>query len=365
MVNRFSCLFFVLSIFVSCTFLSFGGTQDNNAAPYYIKACELLQYPEYGQAVRDTIEDIIKNGYRSKNTQIEALLKNNEPAFKELEKGVTKPKCDFIPFAKSKSFRTRIPNYWKLGDLAKLYTVKGRYYVSRSEFDKASNFYLNVITLAKHLPLQRDQLLLAKMIDVALIELVTPSIKALVQEKFVSKETLTDLNKHLQDYESHSITFVETISASKNDILNGTDGVKTWLNDIRKKPGHQRLSPSEIKLLDDQTVIEAEKLLTIYLRHYIKAAQTNQVADWDFAEKEFTKFSETASSIPSLSIYMAKSWLSSIIDKKAALKETAKILAKISVSIFMPTNFRRENDNYQKAMNGIKEVRKLIAKKIK
>lgn len=364
MVNNLRVLFFVLTAFISCTLFSFCNTQDDNAAPYYIKACELIKYPSYGYK-DNPIDDIIKNGYRSKNSQIEDLLKNNEPAFKELEKGVTKPKCDFTPFAKS--FRGGIPNYMELRNLARLSTVKGLYYVSLGKYDKASDSYLNVITLAKHLP-QQDKLLLKKMFDVSLVAMVTPSIKALLQEEAVSKETLTKIDKQLHDYELHTVTLVEIFQAYKGEIMNGSGryeiyGIKAQLNDSLKK-STQRMSASERKFLYDTTLTEAEALINRYMGYYIKAAQTNNPSDWDFAEKEHRLLSESATLTPTSSLsYIIKSWLNSIIYKKAALKETAKMLAKMFVSIDMST-LARVREQYYQVMNGIKEVRGLIAKRL-
>lgn len=364
MVNNLRVLFFVLAAFISCTLFSFCNTQDDNAAPYYIKAYELIKYPKE-TAAQETIDDIIKNAYRSKNSQIEEILKNNEPAFKELEKGTSKPRCDFTPFVKSLQ-KGGMPNYMALRNLVRLSTVKGRYYVSLGKYDKASDSYLNVITLAKHLP-QQDKHFIKKMFDVSFVAIVTPSIKALLQEKAVSKETLTKIDKQLHDYELHTVTLVELFQAYKGEMMNDEIdeiyGIKAQLNDSLKKHS-QQISASDRKFLYDTTLTEAETLINRYMGYYIKAAQTNNPSDWDFADKEYRLLSESATLTPTSSFsYIIKSWLNSIIYKKAALKETAKMLAKMFVDIPM-SSLSRVREQYHSVMNGIKEVRGLIAKRL-
>lgn len=274
---------------------------------------------------------------------------------------MAKPNCDFTPFAKS--LRGGRPNYVSLRYIAKLSTVKGRYYVSLGELDQASTSYLNVVALAKHLP-QQNKLLIAKMIDIALIEIVTLPIKALVHEKGISKETLTKIDKQLHDYELHSVTLTEVFQAYKYEMKNE---VKEWLNEVHKQvliQGKYKLSSSDRKFLYDTTLTEAEALINTYMGYYIKAAQTNNTADWDFAEKEFMRFSESATSnSSSYYVFLGKYWLYSKIKKKAALDETAKMQAKMIVDMLLPSG-KRAGEQYYSAMNRIKEVRELIAKRV-
>jgi len=65
----------------------FGGRQPGNAATNYLKAFELLKYPE-SKTMDKKISEIIENGWLQDNIEIKKLLQENELSIRQYQKGI-------------------------------------------------------------------------------------------------------------------------------------------------------------------------------------------------------------------------------------------------------------------------------------
>lgn len=167
---------------------------EENAATYYRKAFELME-PWPNEEARMRAFDIIGEGWKEEDEELEQLLKANQPAFEEFRKGVLKERCRFV-FGEI-TYEMDLPHLGKARGMAQLLMLEARLHQRNGNLAKALKNSLDVIKLGHDCGTNR--IILSKLVDNSLCGISGVVLKDLVRSEdlrpAVAKKTLEDLLK--------------------------------------------------------------------------------------------------------------------------------------------------------------------------
>lgn len=259
---------------------------SDNAATYYNKAFELCTF-SYKSAISKKVEDVVKNGWVSKDKELEELLKQNEPAIAEFEKGINLEKCDFA-FGKvyNNPFEEPMPKLVKTRDLVNLIILKGRLSEYNKEYSQAIEQYLSALSFAQHI--SQSKLLVSVMMAKAIEGLALRPIQQYLEREQPDDQLCKEILLFLQNIAAKRTTLAEAMEREKE--------VYIWAGRQMIVGIENKLKQDTSKLTNDQlTKVDifiknlSESFKAIGDKYYgmlIKFAQTNLLTDKQIFEDE-------------------------------------------------------------------------------
>jgi len=120
-----------------------------NAYSNYKSAAELIVPVD--RANYYTFMEVLNIGWRKEDKNLEKLLSDNEPVFKEFKKGLEKEKCS-LPIVKSpEECREILYCLDRFRELTRLLTLKIQFQVYKKDYNKAIQDCLDIIRFGQHL----------------------------------------------------------------------------------------------------------------------------------------------------------------------------------------------------------------------
>ena len=271
--------------------ISISGRKSDNAAFYYSKAFELLKFPESGDLKKD-IYAIVENGWLHEYREVKRLLQENASCLQEFIKGTELVHCDFDFGHKPQYLIEKdypLPTAYTLFTMVEL---QARNYEKQHKFDKAVDLYLASIAYARHL--SRDSTSLSKVMGYAIGRGATEHLEVALEKNQFEKRQCPEIISHLDAYdiplflkELHEATRDEMKSLLKKtaDLFMISAAEK-----FRDDPGIL----SKAVLFRKDYIARAYRDIDYYYGNYIRAFETHEKQDWDFAVAEAEKYEKKA-----------------------------------------------------------------------
>lgn len=268
--------------------IDFSDRQPRNAATYYLKAFDLLKYPE-PKTLDKEIREIMQNGWLRENIEIKRLLKKNELSIQEFQKGIAISNCDFDFSRKQKYlFEKNFPGAaaWKLFSIILL---KGRYHESQNDFESAVDSYLSTLIYAQHI--SQDNLAISKATALVIGVSSLEPLKQYLNKKNVEKRLCEKIKVHLDEYIKHHFAAKEIIEAQSDETKSMLKMVAdTFMVKVTELFRHSPGIPVKAAIFRKEFIMMAYQDIDYYYGNYIRAAETNEKKDWEFAISEAENF---------------------------------------------------------------------------
>jgi len=265
---------------------------SDNAAIHYSRAFELLDYPGSSEFKR-TVRTIIKEGWIEDYIGMAEVLKENEPSFREFEKGLALDHCDFdfgqeYTYLVEKTFPTD-----SLRQLSELVLLKGRYYEKQKDFEKAINAYLSTLTLARHVA--QDSTTASRMVSLDIERKTYAPLRGYLGKKEIDKKTCQKILTYLEAYDKHHFPVKEIFEAEKAQFMSMVDMA---IDDVRQKVTEGSDNPPVVGVFAEEfaEVFRQETLKLVHdmtdevFENFIRATKTNDKKDWERAITELARF---------------------------------------------------------------------------
>lgn len=344
-------------------------SNKDNAAIYYSKAFDLLKYPFPSEKeTYNKLEEIIKKGWQGENKDVEEILKQNEPCLKELKKGLLLKKCDFA-FGKEYKYLIvkKLPNVVKARESSNLLLLKGRYYEKQEDFARAIDCYLSSLTFVRHISqansLFTDLLVLAIEKDIYL------PLKDYLNSQEIDKEICKKILSYLEDFEKTHFSARRIIETEKESFISTIHFIMDGaLKEVTKDKKEESKPNEDMKRkwenFRSQILKQANELADRYYGNFIKAAQTGNKEDLNFALEEVASIKKEAQyQGTDEEIFDAVSMLQDAVTGKIEQfneKVACKIVIKMLATSSLPY-FKKVLDEHSSSLNELKEL-KLLAK---
>lgn len=124
-------------------------TVDQDAYENFKSAAELIVPPD--MATRYTFTEVLNKGWTKEDKNLEKLLLDNEPAFKELENGLKKSRLTLPAVINLQERRKRIFTLDRLTELARLLNLRLQFQVYKKDYSKAIQYCFDIIKFGQHL----------------------------------------------------------------------------------------------------------------------------------------------------------------------------------------------------------------------
>ncbi len=352
----------ILSLLI-CIFLTFTNlfaqqkNIDNitveNAAVYYLKAFELMQYPNTGEVIKK-IRRVIKNGWQE-DRELEEILNQNEMCFKEFKKGILLKKCDFN-FGKKYKYLAleEPPPGLKISHLSELLLLKSRYLEKKEDFDEAIDLYLSLLTFALHI--SQDNSILSHLIALKIEKDIYTILKDYLNSEKVTKRNALKILNYLEDYKKQHFFMTQALEKEKEVFISSLQMMVDNINTEQKFNTEERKKALEF---EKEILKQGHLLVDYYYGLLIKATKTNNEADWDAVNREIQSLQKEVKSI-------GVSWemIGDIVrrKRKELNKKLALQIVKIALSVSFPKieHVKKEVSNYYLTLEELKEL-KLLA----
>ena len=355
----------ILSLLI-CIFLTFTNLfaqQRNieditveNAAVCYLRAFELMHYPNTGEVI-EKIRRVVKNGWQE-DKELEKILNQNEMCFKEFKKGVLLKKCDF-DFGKKYKYliQKQPPPFLKIRNLSNLLLLKGRYLERKGDFDEAIDLYLSLLTFALHI--SQDNSILSHLIALRIEKNVYAILKDYLNSQKATKRNALKILNYLEDYKKQHFFIAQVLEKEKEFFISSLQMVVDDINTEQKFNIEERKKALEF---GDEILKQGHLLADYYYGLLVKAVKTNNEADWDAVSREIQSLQKEVESI-------GISWgmVGDIVRKKQ--KELNKKLAHQIVKVVLFISFpniekvKKEVNSYYLTLEELKELRSLAGMK--
>ncbi|MDD4907828.1 MAG: hypothetical protein PHJ00_02065 [Candidatus Omnitrophica bacterium] len=333
-----------------------------NAAWYYTQAFGLLKYPD-SKDLNSRISRVIQKGWPDQDKELELVLKDNEPAFREFKKARRLKKCDFDFGRKYKYLiQKEIPTYSKIRSLYRLNLLRARHYESEGDDDKALDIYLSNLTFAGHLA--QDNIMMMRMISLVIEKETCAAFEDFLNASKLSKKKYLKIYEFLAEEERARFQPGELIEMEKSAFLSLIAMlVDTYIADSDSQ-GSARVSDEErarVLALGGEVKKQAEQLADMYYGNFTKAIRTNDPQDWDFAvERLNSLIKEAQPKVEDLSGFVKAVFSDSTKDTSGAVdKKLANKVVLTMLSLTIP-NFRGIGEGYYSALSQLKELKSLV-----
>ena len=267
--------------------------QSPNAAIYYKHAFEQMKYPE-SEELNSLISDVIAEGWHRENTELEGVLNDNEACLHAFKSGAALSNCEFRIGKRSKYLmEEEFPHPVTALNLSYLALLKARYLESEGDIDSAIKIYLSVLKYAQHMAF--DNLMGSKAVALAAEKFCFNPLKLLVAEKKIGRRQLSEIRFFLEDYEPRRPTKVSILVAVREEQKSvyqmiGDVFVISLTDIYHQNPGRlpdDTLSRAALFRRDFVRFFIEE--LNLLYGNYIRALETNNPQDWDYAHTASAK----------------------------------------------------------------------------
>ena len=333
-----------------------------NAAWCYNRVFALIKYPD-SKDLNNRISQVIQKGWQGPDKELEAVLKDNEPAFKEFNKALRLKRCDF-DFGRKYRYliQKEIPTYSKIRSLYRLNLLRARYDESKGRADEALEVYMSNLIFADHIAL--DNAMMMRMISLVIEKETCSIFKDFLASAALSKKKYLKVYDFLQEDERVRFKPEELIEMEKNAFLSLMSMmVDTYIEDSNSQSNAAAGGEDKAKViaLGEEAKKQAEQLADMYYGNFSKAIRTNDPQDWDFAVNELNSLIKQAQpKVEDLSGFVKAVFsdsakeTSDAVDKKLANKV---VLTMMSLTI---PNFRGIGEGYYSALAQLNELKSLV-----
>jgi hypothetical protein len=333
-----------------------------NAAWCYNLAFDLTKYPD-SKDLNNRITQVIQKGWQGRDRELEAVLKDNEPAFREFKKALRLKRCDFDFGRKYKYLiQKEIPTYAKIRSLYRLNLLRARYEESRGESDKALDVYLSNLIFANHIAI--DNAMMMRMISLVIEKETCAVFKDFLTSAKLSRKNYLKVYDFLEEDERTRFKPEELIESEKNAFLSLMSMmVDTYIEDSNNQGNVVANSEDKIKViaLGEEAKKEAEQLADMYYGNFSKAIRTNKQEDWDFAVNELNGLIKEAQPKADDLQGFVKAVFSDATKETADAvdKRLAKKIVLTFLSLTIP-NFKGIGEGYYSALSQLNELKSLV-----
>lgn len=369
MKNRLKKMALVLSVFCFLTESLALAAQDTavfkpdlkNAAWCYNLAFALIKYPD-SKDLNNRITQVIQKGWQGQDKELDAVLKDNEPAFKEFKKALRLKRCDFDFGRKYKYLiQKEIPTYSKIRSLYRLNLLRARYDESKGRADEALEEYLYNLVFAKHIAL--DNTMMMRMISLVIEKETCAVFKDFLASAKLSRKKYLKVYDFLVEDERARFKPEELIEQEKNAFLSLMSMmVDTYIEDSNSQSSAQAGGEDKVKVLalGEEAKKQAEQLADMYYGNFSKAIRTNKQEDWDFAVNELNSLiKEAQPKVDDLSGFVKAVFSDSMKETTDAVdKKLARKIVLTFLSLTIP-NFRGIGEGYYSALSQLNELKSL------
>lgn len=319
---------------------------SDNAATYYNRAFELCTYT-YKSAIGEKVLEVAKSGWLEEDKKLEKLLKKNESAIAEFEKGAKLKSCDFT-FGKvyDSPFEEPLAHLVKTRELTHLVLLKGRLDEHNGEYSRAIEQYLSALSFAEHI--SQNKLLVSVMVTSVMQGLSLRPLQQYLENKQADPKLCKGILSFLQGLEFRKTTLVEAIEREKERFI--------W-------SGRQTITALQKKITEDEDKLDkdqiektkafinnlSESFKAIADKYYgalIKFAQTNSEADQRYFEDQINTLTAKYSAKDKNPLEKFSEIESLLLKDPANMtKGVANTIAEILAAISIP-NFVRAAETY-------------------
>jgi hypothetical protein len=337
--------------------------QTKNAAVYYSKAFDLLKYPASAE-LKNKIQEIVKNGWKEEDKELEKVLTENKPCFDEFKKGLRLEKCDFT-FGKEYKhiFEKELPPFLKIKKFTSLLLLKGRHYEKQEEFDKAINVYLSLLTFAQHI--SQDNTLVSKMITITIESEAYKPIRQYLNSERMQKKEASKILSFFSDFEKQHFPAKQLVEIEKEAFLSVA---KMQADEVKQQVlEEQEVSEEKKKAMEtlaEELTLQAEEAADRYYGNYAIAVETDDEGDWDFAKTELETLIKTQkgafTNIKDISSLFYNAFTGNI-------EGSSNIIARKIISLLLATvlpNFRKAAEHYYGSLKELREIKSLAKIKV-
>lgn len=340
--------------------------KEENAAVYYLKALDLIKYPE-SKEVASKISGIIKDGWQKDDKELEAVLTENESSFAEFNKGFVLQKCDFdfgktYKYFHQKKFPSSSFQIDKIKNLSKLLVLKGRYYEKQGNIPEAVDTYLSLLSFARHLS-QYDSLVL-KLMAMGVEVLPYGPIEAYLNSGSAQKETVLRIFSYLSDYEKEHFSPRELYDGEKHFFLSTVQ-----LTVDKCKERHSKETNKDVIAINEAynnaILKQSYELADKYYGLLIKAAETNQEVDWKAFNNAMASLKNEFKIKDFEDVVKAVAKIQNLVDSTPG--ERTEIVASKVVKLILIMSIDslpRATDNYYSTIKLLNEVKTLAEEKL-
>lgn len=337
-------------------------TEIENAAVYYLKAIELLKYPD-SQEIKNKLQITIKNGWQEENKELENILYQNEVCLNEFKKGLLLKRCDFDFGKKYKYLATKeLPPLVKLRDLSNLLFLRARYYEGQGNFNDAIDSYLSLLTFARHI--SQDNTAVLKIMALKIEENTYVALGYCLNSGKIDKGIYLKILTYLEDYEKQHFPVKQIIDAEKEVFKSNLQLVGN--NIIEAMRGFSEDEKKIATAFADEILKQGIPLADKYYGVFIKAAETNNEDDWQTItaeneelqkEVQISNIEESLRDIGNIIKNRPED-----INEKLASQFAKYTLVLSSGNLLI---FRKMVDNYYSTLKELKELKSLVNIKIR
>jgi hypothetical protein len=309
---------------------------SDNAATYYNRAFELCTYT-YKSSIGEKVLEVAKNGWVEEDKKLEKLLKKNEPAIAEFEKGIKLQKCDFA-FGETHDnpYTEPVANLLKTQALAHLILLKGRLVERNGDYSRAIEQYLSALTFAEHI--SQNKLLISVMVTSAIQVLTLRPLQQYLENEQADSKICKQILTFLQKISSKKGTLVEAMAREREGFnWSGRLCITGWQNKIAEDAGKlnkDKMQKTEIFInsLSESFKAVADK----YYGALIQFAKTNSAADKQHFENEISYLTNKYPTEDKALEKVTQFESSLLKDPDSRTEETANTLAGLLAAIALP-----------------------------
>ncbi len=122
---------------------------NQDAYEDFKSASELIIPPDL--ATRNIFTETLNKGWTKENKNLEKLLSDNEPAFEEFKKGLTKKQFIFPAVTSIEERRERLFTLDRLTELARLLNLEIQFQIYKKDYAKAIQYCFDIIKFGQYL----------------------------------------------------------------------------------------------------------------------------------------------------------------------------------------------------------------------
>ena len=333
-------------------------SETENAAVYYSKAFDLLEYPQ-SDAVKAQLKEAVTHGWQKEYEELENILTENGPCFEELEKGLKTEKCDFNLGGESKYIIDKIiPDARKTRNLSQLLLLKGRHCEQQNNIDGAIDAYLSSLTFARHI--SQDNALISRMIAIAIEKEACAPLKQFLESGKAKSQARLRISGYLKKFEREQFSAKELVESEKDFFISTVkmlaDGVRQRAEKGAKFNIGKKLA---MESLDEELTANAQESATRYYGNFATAMETNAEKDWEYAVNEIEALKKSLKD-PVSNVKEAGMLLYDSLTRDAAGSRSiiARKVIKSMLVMAIP-DFKRAAENYYSTLKDLREVASL------
>ncbi len=337
---------------------------SDNAAIHYSKAFDLLYYPGSNEFKR-TVRTIIRKGWDGDYIGMAEVLKDNNPSFREFQKGIALGHCDFdfgqqYNYLAHKAFPTD-----ELKKFSDLILLQGRYYEKQRDFEKAINAYLSTLALARHVA--QDNTAASKMVSLDIEKKTYAPLRGYLNKKGIDKKICRRILTYLEAHDKNHFPAKEIVEAEKAQFISMVDiAIDDFQRTVTTSPNNPPgvdVFAEEFALVFQQEALKLTHEMTDdVFENFIKAAETNAKKDWELAISGLKRFRKAQSRMIAKVDISKLSYDSFTGTNRAFSRELAKVNV---VPFLVVPNPKKPVDIFYAASKELKALRSLAKSRLR